>query len=92
MLITPPIDKRLLTPRGSGYWCKRQLPKRGASKGICGGEDEGTVRHVTVANWYKRFISGDLSLKDQSRFYRPLNGGRSRSANTFGCGIVIMLS
>jgi hypothetical protein len=36
-------------------------------KKICDVEDEGAVNERTVQGWFKRFASGNLSLKDEQR-------------------------
>ncbi|KAJ1363117.1 hypothetical protein KIN20_022885 [Parelaphostrongylus tenuis] len=39
---------------------------------ICGAKDKGTLSHVTVAKWYKRFESSNLVYEKQPRFGRLL--------------------
>ncbi|KAJ1361258.1 hypothetical protein KIN20_038421 [Parelaphostrongylus tenuis] len=53
------------------YCWKRHLSVRDAAREICNVEGEGSVSHETVAMWYKRFESGDLSLEDQPRSGLP---------------------
>lgn len=53
------------------YCWKRGLSTRDAQREICDTEGEGTASHMTVSRWYKRFESGDMSLKDEPRSGRP---------------------
>ncbi|CAF0745491.1 unnamed protein product [Adineta ricciae] len=46
------------------YCWKRLLSTRAAAKEICDTEGEGTVHYTTGSRWYKRFGSGNLSVKD----------------------------
>ena len=42
-----------------------------ATRNICQAIGPGTINHSTVTRWWKRFSSGDESLKDEPRSGRP---------------------
>lgn len=52
------------------FW-KKGLSARATAAEICDVEGKGTIGHATVSIWFKRFDSGDMSLKDKLRSGRP---------------------
>ena len=53
------------------YCWKRSLSTRDAQREICDAEGEGTVSHMAVSRWYKRFEFGGMTLKGKPRSGQP---------------------
>jgi hypothetical protein len=53
------------------HYGKQNYKTAAAAKEICVVEGEGAVNERTAQRWFKRFVSGNLSLEDEQRPGRP---------------------